>query len=192
MVGLAPTWVRLAPNVTNSGLFQIRFQYIWLDRAKCTEIWSEKVPDLSHLGPIWSILGPNLVTQQRTLSSQTQICDGSLDFKKRFLLTQARQTENRAENEHWSCWFLQLVRRRRQEVQHSRPHELGGSNFNTIWHALARVDFREEDFSTSDCKLQNKHSVDFHFQHFIWLCPTWNAPYKHLTCCCISCFYQKV
>ena len=29
MVGLAPKWVRLAPNGTNPGLFQIRFQYIW-------------------------------------------------------------------------------------------------------------------------------------------------------------------
>ena len=29
MVGLAPKWVRLAPNGTNSGLFQIRFQCIW-------------------------------------------------------------------------------------------------------------------------------------------------------------------
>ena len=37
-VGLAPNWARLAPNGTNPGLFQIRFQYIWLGRAKCTEI----------------------------------------------------------------------------------------------------------------------------------------------------------
>ena len=29
MVGLAPKWVRLAPNWTNPGLFQIRFQCIW-------------------------------------------------------------------------------------------------------------------------------------------------------------------
>ena len=36
----------------------------WAARwAKCTEIWSEKVPDLSHLGPIWPILGPNLTSQ---------------------------------------------------------------------------------------------------------------------------------
>ena len=34
MVGLAPKWVRLAPNGTNPGLFQIRFQCI----VKCTEI----------------------------------------------------------------------------------------------------------------------------------------------------------
>ena len=30
MVGLVPKWVRLAPDGTNPGLFQIRFQYIWL------------------------------------------------------------------------------------------------------------------------------------------------------------------
>ena len=54
MVGLAPKWVRLAPNYgTNPGLFKIY-------RAKCTEIWSEKVPDLSHLAPIWPSLEPNL------------------------------------------------------------------------------------------------------------------------------------
>jgi len=29
MVGLAPKWVRLAPNGTNPGLFQIRFLCIW-------------------------------------------------------------------------------------------------------------------------------------------------------------------
>ena len=38
MVGLAPKWVRLAPNETNPGLFQIRFQCIWRGGAKCTEI----------------------------------------------------------------------------------------------------------------------------------------------------------
>ena len=38
MVDLAPKWVRLAPNGTNPGLFQIRFQSIWRPRAKCTEI----------------------------------------------------------------------------------------------------------------------------------------------------------
>ena len=27
--------------------------------SKCTEIWSEIFPDLSHLGPIWSTLKPN-------------------------------------------------------------------------------------------------------------------------------------
>ena len=37
-VGLAPKWVRLAPNGTNPGLFQIRFQCIWRGGAKCTEI----------------------------------------------------------------------------------------------------------------------------------------------------------
>ena len=60
MVGLAPKWVRLAPNGTNPGLFQIRFQCIWRGCAKCTEIWSQKAPDLSHLGAIWTTLKPNL------------------------------------------------------------------------------------------------------------------------------------
>ena len=50
---LATKWVKLASNGTNPELFQIRFQYI----LKGTETWSEKVPDLSHLGPIWPTLG---------------------------------------------------------------------------------------------------------------------------------------
>ena len=58
----APKWVRLAPNGTHSGLFQVRFQCIWRPCAKCTEIWSEKATDLSHLGPIWPTLEPNLPT----------------------------------------------------------------------------------------------------------------------------------
>ena len=29
------------------------------DGAKCTEIWSEKAPDLSHLGPIWPTWSQN-------------------------------------------------------------------------------------------------------------------------------------
>ena len=60
MVGLDPKWFRLAPNGTNPGLFQIRFQCILRPRAKCTEIWSENTPDLSHLGPIWPTLEPKL------------------------------------------------------------------------------------------------------------------------------------
>ena len=43
---------------------------LWVTRIapKCTEIWSEKVPDLSLLGPIWPILGTNLVTQNHRLN----------------------------------------------------------------------------------------------------------------------------
>ena len=44
-----PKAVRLAPNGTNPWLFQR-----WA--PKFTEIWSEKIPDLSHLGPFWTAL----------------------------------------------------------------------------------------------------------------------------------------
>ena len=54
--------VRLAPNGTNPGLFQIRFQYIWLDRVKCTENWFEKVPDLSNLRFNLTHFGAKLTT----------------------------------------------------------------------------------------------------------------------------------
>ena len=37
--GLAPKWVRLAPNGTNPGLFQIRFQCIWRPRARSRLLW---------------------------------------------------------------------------------------------------------------------------------------------------------
>ena len=48
---LHPNYVRLAPNGTNLWLFKISFS-----RFRLAEIywnWSLKVPDLSHLGPIW-------------------------------------------------------------------------------------------------------------------------------------------
>ena len=64
---LGPKWVRLAPNGTYLGIFQIRFssQYILARRALMYLIWSEECPDLSHLGSIWPTLGPNLVTVYR-------------------------------------------------------------------------------------------------------------------------------
>ena len=49
-------WVRLAPNGTNPGLFQIIFQCIWrrgqsdLKKTRICPIW----------GPIWPTLDPNL------------------------------------------------------------------------------------------------------------------------------------
>ena len=66
MLARAPKWLTLAPNDTNTGLFQIRFQYILARRAKM--YWnlickrSEKATDLSHLGPIWPTLETNLTS----------------------------------------------------------------------------------------------------------------------------------
>ena len=34
--------------------------------AKCTDIWSEKAPDLTHLEPIWPTLEPNLPSLSET------------------------------------------------------------------------------------------------------------------------------
>ena len=51
-------WAQIGPNWTNMGLFHIRFENIL---AKCSEIWSgKKVPDLTHLGPIWLTFHPTL------------------------------------------------------------------------------------------------------------------------------------
>ena len=58
LVGLAPKWVRLAPNGTNPGLFQIRFQRIWrrapiillksdLKKPRICLIWGQS-------DPLWS------------------------------------------------------------------------------------------------------------------------------------------
>ena len=60
-------WViRLGPKMGHIGrkwdIFRSDFSTFWR-ATKCTEIWSEKVPDLSHFGPIWPILGTNLVAQ---------------------------------------------------------------------------------------------------------------------------------
>ena len=60
MVGLAPKRVRLDPKVANSGSFSDQISVHLAPCAKCTEIWSEKAPDLSHLGLIWPTLEPNL------------------------------------------------------------------------------------------------------------------------------------
>ena len=42
--------------------FRSDFRTFWLGEPKCSEIWSEKVPDLSHLRPNWPNLRPNLST----------------------------------------------------------------------------------------------------------------------------------
>ena len=49
--------VRIAPNGTNPGLFPHQISVHFGAALKCTKIWYEKIPDLSHLGPIWPILG---------------------------------------------------------------------------------------------------------------------------------------
>ena len=68
MSDLGPKWVRLDPNGTNWGLFQIRFQYI-LAQPKRTEIWSVKVPDLSQLRSMWSTLCTYMTSLKWILTS---------------------------------------------------------------------------------------------------------------------------
>ena len=50
VVGLAPKWGRLDPKWDKSGTFSDQIPVHLAHRAKCTEIWSEKVPDLFNLG----------------------------------------------------------------------------------------------------------------------------------------------
>ena len=71
-----PTWKRLSLNRTNLGPFQItNFSTFSLTEPKCTELWSEHVQDLFHLGQsdqiwaqIWSpLFGKMQVKQQGDL-----------------------------------------------------------------------------------------------------------------------------
>ena len=48
---LASNWARLVPNGTNLGLFNISFLLFWRQNEQKTD--HNKVPDLSHLVPIW-------------------------------------------------------------------------------------------------------------------------------------------
>ena len=52
MVGLAPKRVRLTPIETNPGLFQMRFQYIWL--GPCSWGWGLRFgTKVGQIGPNW-------------------------------------------------------------------------------------------------------------------------------------------
>ena len=59
--GSAPKWVRLAPNGTNPGLYQIRFQYIWLPSLVSIQLSLKEIcqdeAGMSELGPNETNLG---------------------------------------------------------------------------------------------------------------------------------------
>ena len=46
--------------------------------------WSEKVPDVSHLGPIWPTLGPNLVTLKNPVKYKDSLSCRSDFFKSKW------------------------------------------------------------------------------------------------------------
>ena len=48
---------QIGPEWDKSGAFLDQISVHLARGAKCTEIWSEKNPDLSHLGPNWPNLG---------------------------------------------------------------------------------------------------------------------------------------
>ena len=105
MSDLGPKWVRLAPNGTNSGLFQIRFQ------PKCTEILFEKVPDFSHTEPIWPSLSPNfspLFSQPRTSKTVDLVWlnyRGKYVYYKRQMEPQGTLSMNTYVTHPWRAWF---------------------------------------------------------------------------------------
>ena len=68
-----PIWVRLERNGTNLGLFKISFSTFWRTAPKCTETDLKKVPDLSHLGLIWS----NSDAKFDIPATQTWLCQAS-------------------------------------------------------------------------------------------------------------------
>ena len=51
---------QIDPKWDQSGAFSDQISVHLARGAKCTEIWSEKAPDWSHLGPIWPTFEPNL------------------------------------------------------------------------------------------------------------------------------------
>ena len=74
MVGLAPKWVKLDPKLDKSGTFSDQISVHLARWAKCTEILSEKVPDLSHLRSIWLTLEPNLPSLYPGQSRHVVLC----------------------------------------------------------------------------------------------------------------------
>ena len=75
---------QIGPKWDKSGAFSDQISVHLAPRAKCTEIWSEKAPDLSHLGPIWLTLEPNLASLvehvARRPQHRCQICVNSTRF----------------------------------------------------------------------------------------------------------------
>ena len=59
MSNLASKLGQIGPKWENLGHFMIRFSIFWLAEPKYTETDLLKVPDLSHLGPIWPNFDPN-------------------------------------------------------------------------------------------------------------------------------------
>ena len=51
--------IKLYMTVLYTTIYVLPHNYQYTVAPKYTEIWSEKVPDLSHLGQIWPTLGPN-------------------------------------------------------------------------------------------------------------------------------------
>ena len=64
MTRFGPKMGQIGPKWDKSGtFFRWDFSTFWRRAPECTEIWSEKVPGLSHFGPICPILESNLPTQ---------------------------------------------------------------------------------------------------------------------------------
>ena len=81
MVGLAPKWVRLDPKLDKSGAFSDQISVHLAPRAKCTEIGSEKAPDLSNLGSNLTHFGakPSIRGQMLSILCNTMLVrDGQL------------------------------------------------------------------------------------------------------------------
>ena len=53
VVDLGSKWARVTRKVTNPGSFSDH-SWVHFGLSKCTEIWSEKLSELSHLEPIYS------------------------------------------------------------------------------------------------------------------------------------------
>ena len=80
LIRFGPKIVRLAPDGTNPGLFQITFQYILAQRQNVLKSDLKKTRICPIRGQIWPIFGRNLITQNdqmtlRHLLSHWKACD---------------------------------------------------------------------------------------------------------------------
>ena len=80
MVGLVPKGSDWIPNWTNPGLFQIRFQIIWLIEPNVLKSDLKKSRICPIWGPIWPTLEPNLPSLAKHQNLQTEMSGLTLNW----------------------------------------------------------------------------------------------------------------
>ena len=93
-----PVWPQSGSNCPKMGkirdFFRSDFSTFWLEEPKCTEIWSEKVPEFSNFRTIWLTLGTNKLD----IYSNRNCSIGSINWTTR----QTTETKDAKCTEIWS------------------------------------------------------------------------------------------